>query len=67
MEDADINFEYLEVIVKAINQFYRKDLVSGKIEAKNKAALLFAKENNMKFEFVLDKDVDNFISTLLNE
>lgn len=53
--------------LKGRNHFYRKDLVSGKIEAKNKAAIKFANENNMKFEFMLDKDVDNFISTLLNE
>lgn len=59
------DFKYI-VEIKSNNHFYRNDLKIGKIKAKNKAAKLFAKQNNLHFHFVLDNN-DNFIKQLLNK
>lgn len=53
--------------LKGTNQFYREDLKTGKIYAKNNAAEEYASENGLKFKFVLDTEFDDFITTLKNE
>lgn len=52
-----IDFETDKYIVeiKGSHIWYEKDLKSGKIDAKNKKAIEYAKENNKKFVFLLDK------------
>ena len=40
---------------KSSNQFYYETLDSGEIEAKNKAALLYAASINKEFLFLLDR------------
>lgn len=55
------------VELKGKNKFYRDDLKSGKIKAKNDAASNFCKKNNLKFKFIFTEDIDNFILSLLNE
>lgn len=60
--------EYKIVLeLKGNNLFYRKDLKSGKLEAKNNAAKQFCNDNDLRYRFVLGEYVDNFILKLLNE
>jgi len=54
----------LIIEIKGSNHFYYKDLLSGKLNAKNNAANNFANENNFKFVFILD-DIDNFFNNLI--
>lgn len=53
--------------IKGRNKFYRNDLASGKLTAKNNAASKFCNENNLIYQFVFGEDIDNFILALLNE
>lgn len=53
--------------LKAKNKFYRDDLKSGKIEAKNSAANIYAKQYNLHFKFVFDYELHDFFQQLLNE
>lgn len=53
--------------IKGRNKFYRDNLKSGKLQAKNNAALNFCKENNLIFKFIFAEEIDNFILSLLNE
>ncbi len=60
--------EYKIVLeIKGSNRFYKNDLKSGKLQAKNDAAIQFCNDNNLRYRFVLDEYVDNFILELLNE
>lgn len=60
--------EYNYIVeLKSKNQFYRDDLKTGKLKAKNDAAILFSKQNNMTFKFVFDQEINNFINQLLSE
>ena len=36
-------------------------------KAKNDAAILFSKQNNMTFKFVFDQEINSFINELLSE
>lgn len=53
--------------LKSNNIFYRQQKASGKLDAKNNGAIKYAKENNMKFVFLFDNEIQNFFDTLLNE
>lgn len=60
--------EYKYIVeLKGQNNFYKNDIISGKIKCKNNAAIQFANSNNMKFKFVLDSELNDFILSLLNE
>lgn len=59
-------FKYI-IELKVKNKFYRDDLKSGKIDAKNKAAIEYCKENNLEFKFVFDYELNEFNQQLLNE
>lgn len=60
--------EYKKIIeLKANNLFYKKDLASGRIAAKNNAAIQFATENNLSFVMIMDSDIDEFLNTLHKE
>lgn len=50
--------------IKGSNPWYKKDLLSGKLNAKNNAALQFANNNDMTFKFILD-NIDIFFNELL--
>lgn len=52
--------------LKGCNPYFIKDLKSGKIEAKNAYAAQYAKEHNMKFRFIRDYDILNFIKKISN-
>lgn len=54
------------VEIKGSNHFYRQDLQSGRIEAKNNAAIEYAKKKNMMFEFVRDISLEKFMDKLIN-
>lgn len=58
------DYKYI-IEIKGSNPYYYEDIKSGKLEAKNNAAIKFANENNMKFKFILD-NIDEFFNTLLN-
>lgn len=53
--------------LKGSNHFYKNDLKSGKIEAKNNAAQIFCEQNNYIFQFVLDKNIDNLYNFILEK
>lgn len=59
----------LKIVVelKGNNQYYRQDLKNGKLAAKNKAAEKFCKANGLRYRFVLDEYIDDFILTLLSK
>lgn len=60
--------EYKIVLeLKGNNCFYKNDLKTGKLKAKNDAANKFCNDNNLRYRFVLDEYVDDFILELLNE
>ena len=59
-------YQYI-VELKSKNKFYRDDKKSGKLYAKNNAAELFCKQNNMNFKFVFDYEINDFINKLLSE
>lgn len=59
-------FKYI-IELKAKNKFYRDDLKSGKIDAKNYAAIEYCKNNNLEFKFVFDYELNEFNQQLLNE
>ena len=50
--------------IKGSNPWYKKDLLSGKLNAKNNAALQFANSNGMTFNFILN-NIDAFFNELL--
>lgn len=52
------------VEIKGNNQYYRKDLKTGKLQAKNNAAIDFSKENGLVFQLVMEENIDKFISSL---
>lgn len=58
------DYKYI-IEIKGSNPYYFEDIQSGKLEAKNNAAIEFAKQNNMKFKFILD-DIESFFNVLLN-
>lgn len=59
--------EYKKIIeIKSDNRFYKNDLKSGKLLAKNNAAIDFGEKNNMSFNLVFDNEIDDFINNLLN-
>lgn len=53
--------------IKSNNIFYRQQKASGKLDAKNLGAEIYAKNNNMKFVFLFDNMINDFFDTLLNE
>jgi len=55
MYHIDFETEKYLIEIKGSNQFYYETLESGEIEAKNKAALLYAASINKEFLFLLDK------------
>lgn len=57
------DYKYI-VEIKATHRFYYNDIKSGKQQAKNFAAEEYAKQNNLKFKFVLD-DISKFCNSLL--
>lgn len=57
----------LIIELKSENQYYTADLKSGKIDAKNTAANLYAKEHGMNFVFLFNYMVDDFWEQLLNK
>lgn len=60
--------EYKLIIeLKSENQYYRADLKSGKINAKNKAAIEYAKEHGMNFVFLFNYTVEDFWKRLLDK
>lgn len=59
-------FKYI-IELKAKNKFYRDDLKSGKIEAKNNACIDYCNKNNLYFKFVFDYELNEFNQKLLNE
>ena len=60
--------EYKLIIeLKSENQYYRADLKSGKINAKNKAAIEYAKEHGMNFVFLFNYTVEDFWKQLLDK
>ena len=62
---SDFYLPDLKIIIeiKGNNPYYKKDLNSGKIDAKNNAAINYANIHNMKFEFILE-DIDNFFNKI---
>ena len=59
-------FKYI-IELKAKNKFYRDDLKSGKIEAKNNACIDYCNKHNLYFKFVFDYELNEFNQKLLNE
>lgn len=60
--------EYKLIIeLKSENQYYRADLESGKIKAKNEAAIAYAKEHDMNFVFLFNYTVEDFWKLLLDK
>lgn len=59
-------FKYI-IEIKSNNIWYKKDLESGKIKAKENGALNFGKNQNIKFKLLFDQDIDNFIKNILDE
>lgn len=60
--------EYNFIIeLKSNNIFYRQQKASGKLDAKNLGAEIYAKNNNMKFVFLFDNMIYEFFEKLLNE
>lgn len=58
--------KYKRIIeLKSDNIWFKHDTENGRIEAKNIAAAKYAEENNLKFDFVFDKDIDNYIQSLI--
>lgn len=55
------------VEIKDNNIWYKKDLESGKIEAKNKAAIEFGKKFNIKYRLLFRQYIDDFINDLVKE
>lgn len=53
--------------LKGNNKFYHDDLSSGRIDAKNTAAEIFAKNHNYTFRFVLGENFDDFCNFILKE
>lgn len=66
---SDFFLPDLKIVVelKGNNQYYRQDLKNGKLAAKNKAAEKFCKANGLRYRFVLDEYIDDFILTLLSK
>lgn len=59
--------EYNYIIeLKSNNVYYRMQKESGKLDAKNAAATKYAAENNMKFIFLFDNMIKDFIYSLVN-
>lgn len=57
--------DYKTIIeIKGNNQYYRKDLKTGKLQAKTNAAIDFSKENGLVFRLVMEENIDKFISSL---
>ena len=63
---TDFYLPDLKIIIeiKGDNHYYKKDLNSGKIDAKNNAAINYVNNHNMKFEFILE-DIDNFFEKII--
>ncbi len=60
--------EYNYVIeIKSDNIWYRKDIESGKIKAKEQGVVEFGKLYNIKYKMLFDQDIDNFIKNILDE
>lgn len=60
--------EYKYIIeIKSNNIWYKKDLESGKIDAKEQGALNFGKNQNIKFKLLFDQDIDDFIRKILDK
>ena len=59
-------FRYI-IEIKSNNIWYKKDLESGKIKAKENGALEFGKNQNIKFKLLFDQDIDVFIKNILDE
>lgn len=60
--------EYKYIIeIKSDNIWYKKDLESGKIKAKENGTLEFIKDKKMKFKLLFDQDIDSFINNILEE
>lgn len=55
------------VEIKENNIWYKKDLESGKIEAKNNAAIEFGKKYNIKYKLLFGQYIDEFINNLVKE
>lgn len=51
--------------LKSNNIFYRQQKESGKIDAKNSAAIQYANLHNMLFRFLFDNEIEHFLNTLL--
>lgn len=52
------------VELKSKNIWYRQDMESGKLQAKNKYATLYANNNDMIFDFLFDYEIDNYIQNI---
>jgi len=63
--DFIINEKFL-IEIKANHIWYKNDLITGKHDAKIKAAKKYAKENNMQYYFLLDYDSEKFDKFLVN-
>ena len=59
-------FKYI-IEIKSDNIWYKNDLKSGKIKAKENGALEFGKNQNIKFKILFDQDIDDFIKNILDE
>ena len=60
--------EYKYVIeIKSNNIWYRRDLNSGKLQAKENATNEFGKKLNIKYKLLFDQDIDVFIKNILDE
>ena len=57
------DYKYI-IEIKGSNPYYFKDIKSGRLDAKNNAAISFAKNNNMEFKFILD-DINIFFNEIL--
>lgn len=66
---SDFYLPKYQIIIelKSNNIFYRQQKASGKLDAKNNGAIKYAKDHNMKFEFLFDSEIQNFFDTLLSE
>jgi len=61
---VDFELDYFIVEIKQSHGWYKKDLASGKIEAKNKAAEEYSKSVGKEFLFLLDVEDYSTISNL---
>lgn len=58
--------KYKRIIeLKSDNIWFKHDTKNGRIEAKNKAAEKYAEENNLRFDFIFDSEIDNYIQSLI--